>query len=61
MQTTEPDDLLTPSEVARLFGVGPAAVVRWANKGIITAIWTPGGQRRFRRADVDALLDEQAS
>ncbi|MGC5012598.1 BldC family transcriptional regulator [Streptosporangium sp. DT93] len=49
-------DLLTPGEVARLFRVDPKTVTRWASAGRIASIRTPGGHRRFREADVKALL-----
>ena len=50
------DILLTTSQVAQRFAVHPATVVRWANEGKLTPIWTPGGQRRFREADVAAFF-----
>ena len=48
--------LLTPGEVAALFRVDPKTVTRWAASGRITSIRTPGGHRRFREAEVRALL-----
>ena len=47
---------MTAREVAALFRVDPKSVARWARQGKLTAIRTPGGQLRFRRADVRALL-----
>ena len=49
-------DLLTPSEVARLFRVDPKTVTRWAAAGRLSSIRTPGGHRRFIAAEVHALL-----
>jgi len=46
--------LLTPSEVAGLFRVEVKTVGRWADAGLLPAIRTVGGHRRFRSADVDA-------
>lgn len=43
---------LTRVEVARLFGVSVSTVTRWARRRLIKAIRTPGGQYRFRSADV---------
>lgn len=43
---------LTRLEVARLFGVSVSTVTRWARRHLIKAIRTPGGQYRFRAADV---------
>jgi excisionase family DNA binding protein len=51
------EPLLTPSEVARLFRVDPKTVTRWAKAGRITSIRTPGGHRRYREAEVQALLN----
>jgi len=50
------DHMLTPGEVAALFRVDPKTVTRWASAGRIASIRTPGGHRRFREADVKALL-----
>jgi excisionase family DNA binding protein len=49
---------MTPSEVARLFRVDPKTVTRWSKTGRLRSIRTLGGHRRFRKADVDALLEE---
>jgi excisionase family DNA binding protein len=48
--------LLTPGEVAVLFRVDPKTVTRWASAGRLGSIRTPGGHRRFREAEVRALL-----
>jgi excisionase family DNA binding protein len=48
--------LLTPGEVAALFRVDPKTVTRWAAAGRISSIRTPGGHRRFRESEVQALL-----
>jgi len=52
----ENERLLTPAEVAALLLVDPRTVTRWANKGRISSIRTPGGHRRFREAEIRALL-----
>jgi excisionase family DNA binding protein len=51
------DELLRPREVAELFGVRTTSIARWAREGRLTALLTPGGHRRYRRADVQALLE----
>lgn len=50
------EHLLTPGEVAGLFRVDPKTVTRWASAGRIGSIRTPGGHRRFRESEVQALL-----
>ena len=56
---TRPADsepLLTPAEVAAMFRVDPKTVTRWAKAGKLTSIRTLGGHRRYREAEVRALL-----
>lgn len=54
-------ELLTPREVARMLRVDPTTVARWEKAGKLTSIRTPGGIRRYYRAEVDALLKGTAS
>ena len=54
--SAEPEVLLTPAEVAKLFRVDPKTVTRWAKAGKLTAIRTLGGHRRYRRSEVQVLL-----
>lgn len=53
------DDLVGTDEAARMAGVGPTAVKRWADQGLLPCIRTPGGHRRFSRAGVEALIRRQ--
>jgi len=55
----ETDALLTPREVAQLFGVRTTTIARWAREGTLTPLRTPGGHRRYRREDIQRLLDEE--
>ena len=55
-RSSEPEVLLTPAEVAKLFRVDPKTVTRWAKAGKLTAIRTLGGHRRYRRSEVESLL-----
>lgn len=58
-QVPNHDALLTPREVAGIFGVRTTTIARWAREGTLTALVTPGGHRRYRHQDVRRLLDEQ--
>ena len=53
-------DLMTPSEVARLFRVDAKTVTRWAQEGKLPFIRTLGGHRRYPRDEVMRLLDGRA-
>jgi len=55
---TRQDSWLTPGEVARLFGVDPKTVTRWAAAGKLSPQRTLGGHRRYRADEVHALLAE---
>lgn len=55
------DKLLNPGEVAKIFGVDPKTVTRWAAAGLIRSIRTPGGHRRFRMSDVQKILDDEGA
>ncbi len=54
--SVEPEQLLTPAEVAALFRVDPKTVTRWAKAGKLSSVRTLGGHRRYRAAEVRALL-----
>lgn len=55
---TVPDPLLTVKELAAVYRVDPRTIQRWAKSGQLRAVPTPGGRlRRFRAADVEALLE----
>ena len=47
---------LRVTEVARLLGVSANTVRRWTDAGTLAAHRSPGGHRRYREADVLALL-----
>lgn len=59
MQRPRPrsDDLMTPSEVAKLFRVTPKTVGLWEMAGRISAIKTLGGHRRYRRQEIMSYYD----
>lgn len=57
----EQDVPLTSKDVARLFSVSTVTVANWADSGKLASFRTPGGHRRFRRADVDAFIADSAT
>ena len=59
--STQPEQLLTPREVAALFRVSPKTVSRWAITGKLTSIRTLGGHRRFPKSEVLALIGRAES
>lgn len=50
------EELLTPGEVARMFGVDPKTVTRWADSGQLHPVRTLGGHRRYHASEVHRLL-----
>jgi excisionase family DNA binding protein len=56
---TDPTELLEGQHAARLLGVSTATLRRWENAGKISAVRTLGGHRRFRRSDVEGLLNRK--
>jgi excisionase family DNA binding protein len=53
----ENDKLLPPGEVAKMLGVDPKTLTRWANANKIPSIRTLGGHRRYRESEVKKILD----
>jgi DNA-binding transcriptional MerR regulator len=47
----------TAKDVARLFGVDPKTVVRWAKNEKIVPVRTPGGHRRYTEAEVRRVYE----
>lgn len=56
----EQPQLLTPSEVAKIFRVDPKTVSRWAKAGLIHSIRTPGGHHRFYLHEIRAFFNRSA-
>jgi excisionase family DNA binding protein len=53
-------DTLTPLQAALVLQVSTRTVTRWADDGVLRVVErTPGGQRRFDRADIEALAAER--
>lgn len=57
MTTPDPAELLQPHDAAALLGVTADTLRRYANEGVLPSQRVrPGGHRRFRRSDVEALI-----
>lgn len=56
MNNTPDEKLLTPAQVARMFGVDPKTVTRWGKSGHLSVVRTPGGHRRYLRSEVLAYM-----
>ena len=48
--------VFTSSQAALYLGVSLATIRRWTDAGHIACYRTPGGQRRFSRAQLDAFI-----
>ncbi|MBL8134274.1 MAG: helix-turn-helix domain-containing protein [Anaerolineae bacterium] len=59
MQGSHDTEWVSLREAAALLGVHPATVRNWADKGEIPARRTPGGHRRFRKADLMHYAESQ--
>jgi excisionase family DNA binding protein len=54
----DPDDpWLALGAAARLVGVGPDTLRRWADSGKVQAYQTPGGHRRFLRSSLEEMIN----
>jgi len=53
---TERQLVFTSSQAARYLGVSLATVRRWTDAGHVSCYRTPGGQRRFSRAQLDDFI-----
>jgi excisionase family DNA binding protein len=51
-----PADWVSLGPASRMLGVDPDTLRRWADGGRIRAFATPGGHRRFSRADLERLV-----
>lgn len=52
--------LLTRSDVARILGVSPTTVTRWAREGRLACRLTLGGHHRFSRSLVEEVRERMA-
>lgn len=54
------DEWLSLRQVADMLGMHPATVRLWADRNELPSRRTSGGHRRFRRADIEARLRQEA-
>jgi excisionase family DNA binding protein len=54
---SETKELMTPTEVGKALRVDAKTVTRWAERGLIRSIKTPGGHVRLYAADVKAIVN----
>ena len=52
-------DFLTPTEAGKRLRVSPITLRKWADKGLIQAVTTLGGHRRFPLSEVERLRQQQ--
>jgi excisionase family DNA binding protein len=50
-------DWLTLGQAAKYLGVAQSTMRKWSDLGRVSAFYTPGGHRRYRRSDLDQFLD----
>jgi len=43
-----------------MFGVRTTTIARWAREGVLAAVATPGGHRRYRRTEITEALRQVA-
>src|SRR5919107_218507 len=48
---------LTLGQAAKYLGVAQSTMRKWSDLGRVSAFYTPGGHRRYRRTDLDQFLD----
>src|SRR3990172_6707396 len=53
------DNLYPISEAARILGIHPSTLRLWESQGLISPDRTPGGDRRYRLADLQDLLSRK--
>ncbi len=55
----EQESLLNISEASRILGVSEAALRQWTDEGKIKAFITPGGHRRYSKAELKKFMSAQ--
>jgi excisionase family DNA binding protein len=49
-------DWLTLGQAAKYLGVAQSTIRKWSDQGRVPAFYTPGGHRRYKRADLETFL-----
>ena len=49
-------DWLTLGQAAKYLGMAQSTIRKWSDLGRVSAFYTPGGHRRYRRSDLDQFL-----
>jgi excisionase family DNA binding protein len=57
MTFRDDSEWLTLGQAARFLGVAQSTIRKWSDQKKVPAFYTPGGHRRYRRADLEAFLD----
>nr|WP_231475449.1 IS607 family transposase [Persephonella sp. KM09-Lau-8] len=48
--------MLTIKNIKEVYGISRTTLINWEKKGLLSPIRTPGGQRRYRREDIEKIL-----
>lgn len=54
----EEKNVFTTKEAAKYLGISTSTIYRMEKQGLISALRTPGGQRRFNRENIEKYLQE---
>jgi len=55
--SSDPSEMVSTGGAATMLGVSPKTIYRMEKKGLIESVRTPGGQRRFKRRDLENYLE----
>ncbi len=48
--------MLTIKNIKEAYGISRTTLINWEKKGLLSPIRTPGGQRRYRKEDIEKIL-----
>ncbi|WP_394284392.1 helix-turn-helix domain-containing protein, partial [Corynebacterium sp.] len=60
-ETFDKSQLVGTSEAARILGVSNSTIYRMVDQAILNPSKTPGGQRRFSKAELEEYLSKSTS